>query len=559
MSMIQSETASPFHAGERQVQRHLGVEAIEHWARKAIRPFMPEQHRDFHTSVPFLIAAARDAQERPWVTVLSGPDGFVTSPDHRSLAIAAAPPAGDALEGAFVAGADIGLLGIELATRRRNRVNGKIAPSASDSLLFVVGQSFGNCPQYITPRRWRREAASRPGTPKISNHLSTSQIEWIEAADTFFIASGHRGDGDSPSFGMDASHRGGAPGFARVQDGTRLGFPDYAGNNHYNTIGNLVVDPRVALLFVDFSTGSMLQLTGRGTIDWDPGDWDSIDRDSGAVTREPGARRLVNIDIEAVIELPGALSLRWEAEAEAVRTLRVIEKTRESDDVTSFVLEARDGGLLPSFEAGQHLPIELNEPDMPAPIQRTYSLSGQPSANRYRISVKREPGGLASNHLHDRVDAGDFINAGKPTGDFVIPDAAAPMVLISAGIGVTPMVSMLHALTRDTPGRDVLFVHGARDGTHLPLAAEVRDIAAAAVNVRLHITFSRPLEHDLARAGPASAGRIDAALLTRLNIAPEAHYMLCGPLAFMADMEGMLQDLGVPADHIHTETFGPVG
>jgi uncharacterized protein len=547
MTMIQTETVSPFHAGERQVQRHLGVEAIENWARKAIRPYMPEQHRAFHTAQPFLVAAARDAQGRPWATVLSGPDGFVTSPDRQSLEIDARPPSGDALDSALVPGVDIGLLGIELATRRRNRVNGKIAASGSGALVFAVDQSFGNCPQYITPRRWRREENANPGAPRSSTGLSSEQIRWITAADTFFIASGHRGADDDASFGMDASHRGGEAGFVRVEDSTRISFPDYAGNNHYNTIGNLIVDPRVGMLFVDFSTGSLLQLSGTASIDWD----------SDAVAREPGAQRLVTIEIEAVIELPGALSLRWDVEAEAVRSLRVIEKTRESADVTSFVLEARDGGALPDFEAGQHLPVEFSEVEQATPIRRTYSLSGAPSAGRYRISVKREPLGLASRHLHDRIEVGDFINAGKPAGDFVIPDTTSPMVLISAGVGITPMVGMLHALASPEPGREVLFLHGAIDGDHLPLAEEIRGIAGHATNVRVHTTLSRPGQKDHNGAGHQGVGRIDGALLTELNVEAAAHFMICGPLGFMSDIQSLLQDLEVPAEHIHTETFGP--
>jgi predicted pyridoxine 5'-phosphate oxidase superfamily flavin-nucleotide-binding protein len=156
MSVQDQSTSSPFHDGERIVQARLGVGAIEEWARRVVRPYLPEQHRAFHTAQPFLIAAARDTEGRPWATVLTGPEGFVTSPDPRTLTIRGRPPVGDPLEEALGSEADIGLLGIELATRRRNRVNGKIRRAhgeGSNVLIFDVGQSFGNCPQYITPRR----------------------------------------------------------------------------------------------------------------------------------------------------------------------------------------------------------------------------------------------------------------------------------------------------------------------------------------------------------------------------------------------------------------------
>ena len=149
-------SAWPFHEGEQRVHERLGVRGIEDWARKVVRPYLPEQHRAFHTSLPFLVAAARDARGRPWATLLAGRDGFVTSPDPRTLRIDARPVRGDALEGALGEGADLGLLGIEFGTRRRNRLNGRVARDGSGVLLCAVEQTFGNCPQYIREREWRR-------------------------------------------------------------------------------------------------------------------------------------------------------------------------------------------------------------------------------------------------------------------------------------------------------------------------------------------------------------------------------------------------------------------
>ena len=553
MSQTPQQIESPFHAGEQQVQARLGVRDIEDWARKVVRPHLPEQHRAFHTALPFLIAAARDAEGRPWATLLAGPEGFVTSPDPRSLVIAAAPPPGDALEGALgespVEGADLGLLGIEFATRRRNRVNGRIARREAGALVFAVEQSFGNCPQYIRERGWRRATDEAAGAPRRGARLTPSQQAWIAAADTFFIASGHRGAGESPSFGMDASHRGGDPGFVAVEGETRLVFPDYAGNNHYNTIGNLVLDPRAGLLFIDFETGSLLQLSGRASVDWD----------SAALARFPGARRLVEVAVEAVVELPGALTLRWQPEAESVRSLRLVEKRPESADVTSFVFEARDGGPLPPFDAGQHLPLELNVTGVEEPVGRTYSLSGDPAAPRYRISVKREPKGLVSRHLHDAVEVGAILEARKPAGDFVLPCGQCPIVLVGAGVGVTPLASMLHALAAEETGRPVWFVQGARDGAHHPLAKEVRALAATRPELRLHVAYSQPRAEDEAGRDYDSAGRIDGDLLARLVEARDAHYLLCGPLGFMAGIQDDLEARGVPAEQIHTESFGPQG
>ncbi len=541
---------SPFHEGEQRVQTRLGVrEEIEPWARRVVRPFLPEEHRAFYSQLPFLVAVARDANGRPWATLLAEGPGFVSSPDPRSLHVAAVPAPGDALAGALGAGADVGLLGIELESRRRNRVNGRVSHNEAGAFVLAVEQGFGNCPQYITERSWRRaEAEARPVDARLDSTLSDSQQQLIGRADTFFIATGYReGDRESETFGMDASHRGGAPGFVQIRDARTLVFPDYAGNNHFNTIGNLLLDPRVGLLFVDFEQGDLLQLSGTAEIDWD----------SPEVARFPGARRLVRIAIEEVVELRGALPLRWDAEGEAIRELRVVGKQRESAEVTSFLFEARDGSPLPGFVAGQYLPLELEIPGQPAPVVRTYSLSSAPDAARYRISVKRHSQGLASRHLHDRIELGDFVSARAARGEFVLDcSGARPVVLASAGVGLTPLVSMLHRLAVQSE-RPVWFVHGARDGDHHPLRQEIERLAEDRPDVRLHVAYSRPRPGDHAGRDFQSEGRVDGALLEKLVPGLGADFYLCGPTGFMAAIQEQLEARGVPEAHIHSESFGP--
>ena len=542
--------ASPFHVGEQQVQTRVGVrESIEPWARRVVRPFMPAEHRDFYTQLPFVVAAARDADDRPWVTLLAGPPGFIQSPDDRGLIFATHPLPGDALENALNSGAELGLLGIELETRRRNRVNGRISESGAIGLRFEVDQAFGNCPQYISERVWRAVDVD-PSSAVASRHdrLDVAMQAWIRSADTLFIGSGYHGDAaDAGAVGMDASHRGGSPGFVKVDNDRRLVFPDYAGNNHFNTIGNLVLEPGVGLLFVDFSNGSLLQITGRATIDWD----------SAEVANHPGAQRLVYIDIEEVVRLDNVLPLRWSEPTGSVRSLRVARKTQESEGVVSFELIARDAGELPDFEAGQHLPIELNVVGQAEPVLRTYSLSSGPGQDRFRITVKREPHGLMSNLLHDAVHEGDIVNSRTPAGDFLLAHSGRPTVLLSAGVGVTPMLSMLHQLTAASSPQPIVFVHGARDGAHHTLAAEVRDLADANANVRVDVSYSRPRETDIMGMDFDRQGRVTGALLEQLDLPVDADFYLCGPVRFMADMLGALDALGIHPDRVHTETFGP--
>ena len=540
-----SPADSPFHEGERRMQRRFGVESIEAWGRKVIRAHMPEQHRLFFTEQPFLIAAARDAEGRPWATVLDAMDRFVTSPDPQHLRLASRPRPGDPLAGAFEAGADLGLLGIELKTRRRNRVNGRIAATGDGGFTFRVDQSFGNCPQYIRERAWRRAAASPASEARWGDRLTARQSAWIAAADTLFIASGHRGAGERRSYGMDASHRGGESGFVEVLDETRIRFPDYAGNRYYNTLGNILLDPRVGLLFVDFETGSLLHLTGRASVGWEP----------DALARFPGAMSLVTLQIEAVVERRAATWLRWQKAADSVRSLRLVEKSEESADVVSLHFEARDGGGLPLFEPGQHLQLELEIPPMPAPVRRSYSLSAAPDGRRYRISVKREAAGLASRFLHDRLPVGAVVQSRRPAGDFTAAGHGEPGVLISAGIGVTPMVSMLAAAVERR--RPLWFIHGARDGAHHPFAAEIRALVAKHGNAGLHIAYSRPRDVDVAGRDYDSQGRVDADLVMRLVGDRTARFYLCGPAGFMAQLQDGLERLGVPGERIHAETFGP--
>ena len=551
MSALRPKEAevSPFHHGEHQVQARLGVRDIEDWARKVVRNHLPDQHREFHTALPFLVVAARDRQGRPWVSLLEGPEGFVSAPDDKTLLIDSLPGNGDALQGVIRPGSDIGILGIELATRRRNRVNGRAGNVGATGFSFQVEQAFGNCPQYIRERQWHRVEAAAPGRVTRGTRLTAAQQDWIATADTFFIASGYRGEGESATFGMDASHRGGDRGFVQVLDDTRLRFPDYAGNNHFNTIGNLLLDPRAGYLFVDFASGSLLQLTGTTSIDWDSAD----------LAKFPGARRLITLEIEEIVETSAAVNLRWSADADSVRSLRLIDKIRESDDVTSFVFEARDGGALADFAPGQHLPIELDVPGIETPVRRTYSLSNRPSQDRYRITVKREPQGLVSRFLHDHLEPGAIINSRRPAGDFVMTCDKCPLVLVSAGVGVTPMTSMLQSVVEEPGNRPVWFVHGARDGRHHPLAHEVRSLTAEQANVSVHVAYSRPGTNDRRGIDYDSHGRIDGALLAKLVDVSDAHYFLCGPARFMAQVQGDLERQGVPADRIHTETFGPVG
>ncbi len=273
-----------FNEDERRAQALAGQRA----SRAAIRPFMPEQHRAFFPLLPYLFTATLDAAGAPVASMLWGPAGFAHSPDPTQLRIDALPDSGDPAAAGVAVGQPIGLLGLDLSTRRRNRANGHIAVVDS-GITVAIEQSFGNCAQYIQTRASTPHAPAARA-PEALFTLDESARRTIEAADTFFVASRSRAgiDGDG---GLDVSHRGGRPGFVAVH-GNTLVVPDFRGNRFFNTLGNLLGDPRAGLLFIDFATGDLLQLQGKATIQWDePRRW--------TVAVERGWRR------------PGALPFDW--------------------------------------------------------------------------------------------------------------------------------------------------------------------------------------------------------------------------------------------------------
>ncbi|WP_299613587.1 pyridoxamine 5'-phosphate oxidase family protein [uncultured Tateyamaria sp.] len=541
------DATNPFHPGELKAQVRAGKTDVSEWAAGFIRPFMPDQHRDFFSQLPFLVLAGADTAGRHWVTLLDGPEGFITSSDPTALQINTTPDTQDPLATVLATGSPVGMLGIELDSRRRNRMNGHMRRTAA-GFVIDVDQSFGNCPQYIHERTWRRVPAGTPVGAQHSVGLSKEQTARIGTADTLFIGTGQQQREDHASNGFDASHRGGAPGFVHVVDATHLRIPDYAGNNFFNTIGNLVENPAIGLVFVDFETGGLLHLTGRATIDWEPED-----------SHDEGAQRMIDVTIDAVVDRPAALALRWSADTSGLRELVVIDRVVESADITSFYLGSADGTPLEPFAAGQHLPIELDVPGRDDVVKRSYSLSGAPESDHYRLSIKREAHGIASRHLHDVVAVGDRITARTPSGDFVVPHGSGPLVLVSAGVGLTPMVAALHEVAGEGTERPVWYVHGARDSRHHALTDEVRQLTRSNANISVKIAYSQPGSADVEGLDYDTQGRVTTEQLLNLKAGPDADYMLCGPARFLSDIRTGLERAGVPSERIHFETFGPTG
>lgn len=308
---------SPFHEGERLLQTKLGVrDKIEMVGSRIVRDFMPDEHREFFAQLPWMLVGSVDASGRPWASVLVGEPGFAASPDPRTLVLAAAPVSGDILADDLHVGAPLGLLGIELHTRRRNRLNGTIVERSAERIVVRVEQSFGNCPKYINRKTFAR-TRRRPAPPVVRDGLDPRARDIVARADTLFIASSHlpaagrvRGDG------VDVSHRGGRPGFVRVEADGVLTIPDYLGNFLFNTLGNLETDRRAGLLFVDFASGDLLQLTGEAWIDWD----------APEIATTAGVQRLVRVRPAELRLLGGAFPF----------TAEVIDSAPQLDTIGSI-------------------------------------------------------------------------------------------------------------------------------------------------------------------------------------------------------------------------------
>ena len=358
-----------FHEGECLMQARVGMrERMAALGAHLIRPFMAEQHQAFFAQLPFVIVGSVDAEGQAWASILAGSPGFIGSPDPHHLRIRARPPVTDPLHQNLIAGASIALLGIEPHTRRRNRMNGIVERIDDDGILVGVQQSFGNCPKYIQARQ--ADYAKREGAEAVhtATALDERSRPIVAHADTLFIATAHPGanhatvlirlsqtaktdaifqvrsgmalrfpattdgsDADlqansaskweflfsvcdnristhatTQAHGVDMSHRGGKPGFVRIDNDRTLTIPDFSGNRFFNTLGNIVLNPRAGLLFIDFESGNVLHIATAAEIIFDGPELDAF----------AGAERLLRLTIRHVTHRVASLPLRWKGDAQ---------------------------------------------------------------------------------------------------------------------------------------------------------------------------------------------------------------------------------------------------
>jgi ferredoxin-NADP reductase/predicted pyridoxine 5'-phosphate oxidase superfamily flavin-nucleotide-binding protein len=541
---MKSETV--YHEGEVAVQKRAGATHIAQMSAGGLLDRIPASALGFIRAQTMAVLGSVDYDGNLWASVLFGSPGYLASDNGSELWLyrpACFSGQDDPLWSNLSVNPQVGMLLIELSTRRRLRINGVMQRDSEDQYRLVVERAYANCPKYIQ----RRNVEIAPiddmpdlPPPLLSNELNALQNDWIESADTFFVASAH------PAQGVDASHRGGNPGFVRVLSPNLLRVPDFVGNNMFNTLGNFTSYPHAGLVFPDFEQGRLLQLSGHPRLLWD--ETDDYDESGGTArfwefevrsVRESKLPLQLESTFQDYSPFNPAHRITTEPAVQSL-TLEVARSWMETERVKGFELVSSDGGDLPVFTAGAHLPLKVREARGEW-SERQYSLLSDPADRScYRIGVQAEPEGRGGSlYLHRSVTDGESIEARPPQNDFPLINGAAHIILIAGGIGITPMLSMLHTLK--TTGRSFELHYSAPRLSDLAFVEEIELLAG--VNASLYASRE------------AGQKRLDlSALLRKANA--DTHFYICGPRRMIVELQRLAHEFGFPARQIHYESFG---
>ncbi|MEN8131559.1 MAG: pyridoxamine 5'-phosphate oxidase family protein [Pseudomonadota bacterium] len=534
-----------YHEGELAVQQRANETKMARMNGGAVDKTIPTGALRFIEQQPMAVIGSIDADGRVWASALFGQPGFLRALNDHTLEIDLSQPCSatdDSLWTNLGENSSVGLLVIELGSRRRLRVNGRARNVSTERYIIDVERAYPNCPKYIQRRDWKIPATEEPFSATSStqgNVLGDSQKTLIASADTFFVASAH------PNHGVDASHRGGHPGFVQLLNDRQLRIPDFAGNSMFNTLGNFTSYPYAGLVFIDFEQGRLLQLTGQPEILWDL-------EDPGGETG--GTRRYWQFDISSWKESGLPFRLDWElldaspfipeqhrkTPANSTLSLRVERIQREAEHIKSFRLRALDGGLLPEFQPGSHLQVKVQLPDS-SQAERHYSLLSDPNdRTQYEIGILAEPGGRGGSlYLHEQIHEGDVIESRGPKNEFSMAGSASHSVLIAGGIGITPILSMLQRLA--SKGQSFEMHYTARTYSELAFRNRIEQLAGDSV----YFYASRD----------PHGQRLD---LERLLSTPRpgVHVYVCGPRRMIIAVRELAVVHGWPSTRIHFESFG---
>ncbi len=550
------------------LQMRTGLQnEIEAHGRTVITPAIPASLVPQIAELDAALLARLDGRGFPACEALAGDRGLWTVAAPNRLVLRAPCPGGQA----FTNGEPVALLAFIGHNRgQRLRVAGNITDVGPHGVTVLVHQVFTNSGRYVH----RRARAKLPNGQPVGNQSSCNWLDHMDngmramasGAETLFVATRHPDSGTANRHGLDVTYRGGLPGFVVAPDAHTLLWPELPGAGHFSTLGNLVLDNRCGLMMLAAGQDAAVQLSGRAEVLW---------RDTEA-RRLTGCDRAVRFHVERASLVPDRYGSTWVLRHYAPdladaprppsastrrRLLRIVRKVDEASDTISLYLEDAIKRPLTPFSGGQHLVLSL-----PGSLERAYTVSAySPLPANYRITVKRlrseaGPDGRASSYLHDFAKPGDVLQATGPSGNFRLPPQfTRPLVLASAGIGITPMVAMAEELALRAPRHPVWFLHGNRNGRAFALSGKVRSLRADLPGTRWHIRFSRPTDLDRVGVDYDAPGRVDIDVLRTVLPFGSYDFHLCGPDDFVHGLASDLRAIDVPSERISMEAFGAAG
>ena len=556
-----------FHQGELDVQAKANESAI------ALRNGQVVSSNILPGAIPFIaqqnmvVISSVDEAGLPWSSVLFGTPGFIQATDSSSLLLDANKMLineNDPLWKNISNNPQVGVLAIELSTRRRFRVNGRIqkvqgASLADSQFEITVQQAYPNCPKFIQRRNLKiEEQAYSEVLPQAitGNQLTPEHINIITKSDSFFVSSASFIK-EKIEHNVDASHRGGFPGFIKVLDNNRLLIPDYQGNSMFNTLGNIHVYPRAGIIIVDYENSRVLQLSGSAKILWDQED---------DTNHSSGTKRFWELSVEKWQETAIPKGVKWNFQDYSPHNPRET-KVKESEDnseiksaigtngkmaleisdvmkksarINQYQLRAQDGENLPSFEAGAHLPVEVAL-ENGEKVLRHYSILSSPKEKGfYDIAIQNEEHGRGgSKALHQQLALNSLINVLPPKSEFSLTQNNKHVVLVAGGIGITPILSMLRELVDNNASYEIHYT--AKNEADLAFKNEVKKLAGS--NGYFYTSQSE------------QTNRLDLPRLIKA-IDASSHVYTCGPLRMISQVRELAGERGLPDSQIHFESFG---
>ena len=532
---------NPYHEGELAVQQRANEAEMAFMNSGALADAIPAGALRFIEQQPMVVAGSVDADGHVWASILTGNPGFAYTTDPKTVVLdfsESRTATDDPLWHSLNANENIGLVMIELGSRRRLRISGRARKESDSQYMIDVERAYPNCPKYIQRRVWRKEANTSLSAPtsQSGTQISETHKKLISQADTFFVTSAH------PEQGIDASHRGGHPGFVHLINDTCLRIPDFVGNSMYNTLGNFTSYPFAGLAFIDFEHGRLLQLSGRAEILWDQDD---------PASETGGTQRYWQFEILSWRESDLHFKFNWEymdasphipklvheQQTNNQLSLQVERIRQETDRIKSFRLRAIDSGQLPAFEPGAHLKVKVRLPNG-QDDERHYSLlSSTMDRSAYEIAVLKEPQGRGgSQYLHEQIKEGDILECDAPKNEFPLTENAQHSLLIAGGIGITPILAMMHALAE--AGKSYEIHYSARTKADLAFHDRIKGIAGA--QAQFYTSQDRRLDLKEVLSTPK----------------PGTHVYVCGPQRLISAVRDTANTQDWPTEQIHFESFG---